>query len=287
MRTFIVGSFVLSFISHIDITSATNGKLMHVDNAKTSSINFTAACIKFPCKTTKDLFKSSGRYIITNNIATRLQIYKNCAYVVYTRYKPGVPMTLGVTCKASSCGAVFDPFPCWTYQEEGNCDALQSVSDIIVDKNGLLWALDTGITNTMTDPTRRCKPKVIVVDINKKKVVQTIKLEKLTVSSSRLQYIKVDYTKDGRCFVYVSDAATRSIIVYDVQAKRGYRLVLPKAVIHGCTKRDVLYLALLCCNGKTKLYFTYLSAKKVYSIDVEHLHRGNTKGRIVGMFSKI
>lgn len=282
MRTFIIGSLIVCFIAQIDITSASHGKLIQAENTKVSSINFTAACIKFPCKTTKDLFKSSGRYIITNNIATRLQIYKDCVYVVYPRYLPGVPMTLGVTCKTSACGAVFDPFPCWTYQEEGNCDALQSVSDIHIDKNGLLWGLDPGITNTMTEPTRRCKPKIFVININTKKVVRIIKLEKLTVSNSRLQYIKVDYTKDGRCFVYVSDAATRSIIVYDVQAKRGYRLVLPKAVIQGCTKRDVLYLALLCCNGKTKLYFTYLSGKKVYSIDAEHLHRGNTKGRIVG-----
>lgn len=284
MRTFIIGSVIVCFIAHIDITSASHGKLIHAENTKPSSINFTAACIKFPCKTTKDLFKSSGRYIITNNIATRLQIYKDCVYVVYPRYKQGVPMTFGVTCKTSSCGAVFDPFPCWTYQEEGNCDALQSVSDVYIDKNGMAWALDTGITNTMTEPTRRCKPKIFVMNLTTKKVVRIIKLEKLTVSNSRLQYIKVDYTKDGRCFVYVSDAATRSIIVYDVQAKRGYRLVLPKAVIQGCTKRDVLYLALLCCNGKTKLYFTYLSGKKVYSIEAEHLHRGNTKGRIVGKY---
>lgn len=281
MMTLIVKALVLTFITNIDITCATQ-KLMHVENTKTSSINFTAACINFPCKTTKDLFKSSGRYIITNNIATRLQIYKDCVYVAYPRYKKGIPMTLGVTCKTSSCGAVFDPFPCWTYQEEGNCDALQSVSDIFIDKNGFLWGLDPGITNTMSDPTRRCKPKVFVINIKSKRVVRIIKLEKLTVSNSRLQYIKVDYTKDGRCFVYISDAATRSIIIYDVQAKRGYRLVLPKAVIQGCTKRDVLYLALLCCNDKTKLYFTYLSSKKVYSIDAEHLQRGNTKGRIVG-----
>lgn len=282
MRTFLIGYLSLSFVYNIIITIVSHGKLIQAENIKDSSINFTAACIKFPCKTTKDLFKSSGRYIITNNIATRFQIYKDCVYVAYPRYLNGVPMTLGTTCKTSSCGAVFDPFPCWTYQEEGNCDALQSVSDIYIDKNGLLWALDPGITNTMNEATRRCKSKIFVINIKTKKVVRIIKLDKLTVTNSRLQYIKVDYTKDGRCFVYVSDAATRSIIIYDVQAKRGYRLVLPKAVVQGCTKRDVLYLALLSCNGKTKLYFTYLSATKVYSIDAEHLHKGNTKGRIVG-----
>lgn len=284
MRTFILGSLLLCFVIHIDITSAHHGKLIHSETTKVSTINFTAACINFPCKTTKDLFKSSGRYIITNNIATRFQMHRDCVYAVYPRYMPGVPMTLGVTCKTSSCGAIFDPFPCWTYQEEGNCDALQSVSDIDIDKHGFMWVLDTGIVNTMTEPTRRCKPKIFVINIATKKVMRIIQLDKLTVSNSRLQYIRVDYTRDGRCFVYISDAATRSIIVYDVQAKRGYRLVLPKAVIQGCSKRDVLYLSLICCSGKTKLYFTYLSAKKVYSIDAEHLHRGNTKGRIVGKY---
>uniref|UniRef100_A0A336MZ57 CSON010498 protein n=1 Tax=Culicoides sonorensis TaxID=179676 RepID=A0A336MZ57_CULSO len=286
MRSLIIASFLLCFVINIDITLGSRDVLLRSESTKVSTVNFTAACINFPCKTTKELFKSSGRYIITNNIATRLQMYKDCAYVAFQRYKPGVPMTLGVTCKTTSCGAVFDPFPCWTYQEVGNCDALQSVSDMVIDKNGIMWALDSGITESMTEPTRRCKPKIFVMNVNTKKVLRIINLDKLTVSNSRLQYLKVDYTRDGRCFVYVSDAATRSIIVYDVQAKRGYRLVLPKTVVQGCSKRDVLYLALITCNGKTKLYFTYLSAKKVYSIDAEHLHRGNTKGRIVEVGTK-
>lgn len=280
MRNIILGILATAFLFY-NVTHAS--KLISSESTKVSTINFTAACIKFPCKTTKDLFKSSGRYIVTNNIATRVQLYKDCFYVAYPRYLKGVPMTLGVSCRMTGCGAIFDPFPCWTYQEEGNCDALQSVSDIKIDKHGLLWALDPGITNTMSgEPTRRCNPKIVVINVNTKKVLRIIKLEKLTVSNSRLQYLSVDYTSDGRCFVYVSDAATRAIIVYDVQARRGYRLVLPKAVVQGCSKKDVLYMSLICCGGKTRLYFTYLSAKKIYAIDADHLHRGNTKGRIVG-----
>lgn len=262
-------------------------QVISAESSRPSAVNWTAACINFPCKTTRDLFISSNRFKPINNIATRLQVHKGCIYVAYPRYLEGVPMTLGVSCQFSGCGATFDPFPCWTYQEEGNCDALQSVADFKIDHLGLMWVLDTGITNTMSNPTRQCGPKIVVINVKTKKVVRVIKLDALVTASSRLQYLLVDYTADGRCLAYVSDAATRAIIVYDVQAKRGYRLVLPQAVIKGGNKRDVLYIALLQCNGgKSRLYFSYLSGKKVYQIDAENLRSGNPKGKILEFGTK-
>lgn len=274
---------IAMFVSHSEAQS-----LISLDpfskTAVPTSVNWTAACINFPCKTTKDLFISSKKFIQINNIGTRLQIHDGCIYVAYPRYKTGVPMTLGYTCKFGGCGASFEPYPCWSYQDEGNCDALQSVSDFKIDQNGLIWVLDTGIIYSMDNPTRTCGPKIVVFNASTKKVVRIINLDKLTVQQSRLQYLLVDYSPDGRCFVYISDAATRSVIVYDVQARRGYRLVLPGSVLKGHGKKDVLYLALTSCNGKDRLFFTYLSSKKVYSIDAENLRKGNPRGKILGKF---
>jgi hypothetical protein len=60
---------------------------------------------------------------------------------------------------------------------------------------------------------------------------------------SRLQYLVVDYDDtNGKCYVYVSDAANRAIIAYDVVESKGSRVVLPKVIAAGCTKRDVLYV---------------------------------------------
>ena len=99
----------------------------------------------------------------------------------------------------------------------------------------------------------------------------------------------VDYGKDGRAFVYVSDASTRALLVYDVQANRGYRVILPKAVTEGCGKKDVLYLALVKkTDGSSVLYFTYLCSKKLFSIKTEYLRDGRASGKINGdLFEKI
>lgn len=106
-------------------------------------------------------------------------------------------------------------------------------------------------------------------------------LSGLTTSTSRLQYVVTDYSPDGRVFIYVSDAATRAILVFDVTSGRGYRVVLPQAVTMGCTRRDVLYLALLRrSDGSTCLLFTYLSGSRMFSIRTEFLRRGSASGRV-------
>lgn len=90
--------------------------------------------LEWPCQSTKNIYTSTGRYTPRNVIATRAQIYKDIALVAAPRYKSGVPITLGVVnMKKGSCSASIAPFPCWSLQEEGNCQALQSVVDLFVD----------------------------------------------------------------------------------------------------------------------------------------------------------
>lgn len=75
-------------------------------------------------------------------IATRTQIYKDEAIVAMPRYKSGVPITLGrVPLKKGNCHAAIAPFPCWSLQEEGNCQALQSVTDIFLDSQVCVYAI--------------------------------------------------------------------------------------------------------------------------------------------------
>jgi hypothetical protein len=96
---------------------------------------------------------------------------------------------------------------------------------------------------------------------------------------SRLQYLVVDYDDtNGKCYVYVSDAANRAIIAYDVVESKGSRVVLPKVIAAGCTKRDVLYVALVraeCGGGAAALIVTYLSGIRAFTIRTEYLRQGS------------
>lgn len=61
--------------------------------------------------------------------------------------------------------------------------------------------LDVGIVNTLEQPVKRCPPKVVAIDVRSGKVVKVIDLSNLVVSTSRLQYIVVDYDTTGRAYV--------------------------------------------------------------------------------------
>lgn len=132
----------------------------------TYQINYKS--IMWPGKDTMDIFTKSGRHDRKNIIATKLQLFEDQIFLAFPRLKPGVPVTLGVIKQGDKCG--YDAFPCWALQEEGNCEALQNVVDIAVDDHGILWALDTGIVNTLTQPVFRCDPKVVGIDIRGKQV---------------------------------------------------------------------------------------------------------------------
>lgn len=249
---------------------------------KSTKVQWTGGSFDWPCAATKSMFKNTGRYIGKNVLATRVVISKDDAYLALPRFKPGVPVTLAKVClKDKNCQATLSPFPCWSLQEEGTCSALQNVVDIFLDPQDVLWVLDTGVVNTLEQSERKCPPKVVALDIKTGKVVKTIQLDDLSTPSSRLQYVVADYNPDGRVFIYVSDAASRAILVYDVTTGRGYRVVLPQAVTLNCDRRDVLYLALIRHHdGSTCLVFTYLGSNRLFSIRTDHLRSGNAHGKI-------
>ncbi|XP_001603544.1 protein yellow [Nasonia vitripennis] len=238
--------------------------------------------IAWPSQMAKSIYTNTGIYVGKNILATRTAIYRDEAIVTLPRFKHGVPITLGkVNLKSKACDTKLSPFPCWSVQEEGNCEALQSAVDLFLDSNDILWVLDTGIVDSAEQPIRRCPPKVVAFNVRTEKLVKSIDLSPLVTPTSRLQYVVADYSHDGRAFIYVSDAANRAILVYDVTSGHGYRVVLPRTVLAGCARKDVLYIALIRrADGSSCLIFTYLSGKNLFSIRTEYLQSGHTHGRV-------
>ncbi|KAJ8923441.1 hypothetical protein NQ315_002000 [Exocentrus adspersus] len=249
-------------------------------------IEWTGGQFDWPNAATKSIYRSSGRYIPKNIIATRGQIFKDEVFLALPRYKPGVPVTLAkVSFKQKGCEAVLLPFPCWSVQDESDTTALQNVVDLYLDENSILWVLDIGVVNTLTNPIRRGPPKVLAINVLTGKKVKTLDLSGLVCQASRLQYLVVEYAPDGKPYVYVSDAATRSILVFDVAGNRGYRVVLPRAV--ASSRRDVLYIALIHKAGfQNYLVMTYLSGSKIFQIRTEFLRSGCADGKIQDLGSK-
>lgn len=100
--------------------------------------------LNWPCHATQNIYTNSGRYIPKNIIATRSQIYRDSAFVAIPRYRNGVPFTLGrVDLRKGKCSVPIAPYPCMESQEEGNCQALQNVVDIFLDRQVCIFSLFT------------------------------------------------------------------------------------------------------------------------------------------------
>lgn len=56
------------------------------DTTLNSNVQWTAGSFQWPCPTTKNMFKSSGRYVPKNVIATRAAIFNDDAIVALPRY---------------------------------------------------------------------------------------------------------------------------------------------------------------------------------------------------------
>lgn len=246
------------------------------------TFKLSGGSLAFPCSSTKNIYTTSGRYIPKNVIGTRMQIYKDEAFIALPRYKQGVPFTLSkFSLKSKGCQAVLEPYPCWSMQEEGNPEALQSVVDIFLDRSDLLWALDVGIVNTLEQPVRRSSPKVVAINVKTGQAAKVIDLSQFITPESSLQYLVVEYGPDNKPYLYISDAGVGAILVYDVMENRGYRVVLPKAVYGNCAHKDVLYIALVHKPCGNALYFHYLCSPKLFSIKTAFLQKGQAEGAVV------
>uniref|UniRef100_A0A1A9X0D6 Bee-milk protein n=1 Tax=Glossina brevipalpis TaxID=37001 RepID=A0A1A9X0D6_9MUSC len=253
---------------------------------KELTFELSGSSLLWPCESTKNIYIQSGHYVPRNVIITRAQLQRDLVYVALPRYKHGVPFTLGkIHLTQGQCLTKISPYPCWSIQEEGNCQALQSVVDIMLDHHGFLWILDVGIVNTLEQPIRRCKPKIVAINTLNGKVVKNIDINNLLTPASRLQFLVVDYGLDNKPFIYIADAGARSILVYDIALSKSYGVVLPKAT---SPNADVFYMALTFHGNKNStLYFTYLSSPHLYSIHTEHLRGGKGgDGAIVDVGAK-
>ncbi|KAJ8678889.1 hypothetical protein QAD02_014676 [Eretmocerus hayati] len=242
---------------------------------------------KWPSATTKQLYKNGKMFVSKNVLATRFAVYKDEAYVAMPRFKSGIPFTLGIlNLRSKGCLANIFPYPSWELHEEGECAAFQNVVDVFLDEYDTLWTLDTGIVNHLETPIRRCPPKVVAFDLKKKKLIKNIDMSQLGTNSSRLQHLVVENNPDDRTYIYVSDAADRAILVFDVSSGRGYRVILPKAVSLGCATRDVLSMALIHCplSNENNLLFSYLSGKHLFTVSTRHLRNGSAvRGKITDL----
>lgn len=242
--------------------------------------------LTFSSENEKEICKETGRFIPRNVVATRMQFHKHKLIVALPRYRSGVPITLAIAHPLTKESQLrLRPFPDWKMQRIGDCEALQSVVDIFLDDNGILWILDTGTIQLLEGAQMKCPPKVVAYCMNQQRVVTTLDLRELVVPTSSLQYLVVDNAAGGIDYVYVSDGGGNAILVLNSAGRPGRRLNLPSIVSAGGVCADALYLVKLLDGGSPHLYLSYLDCEGIFSIETSSLRETETHMliRLVGI----
>ncbi|XP_077301083.1 major royal jelly protein 1-like [Arctopsyche grandis] len=262
-----------------------------IDNLcpETTALTWEGGPINFPSNSIEKLSSATGQYISKNIVATKAAFHLDKIILLTSRFKRGNPCSLVIYDKLMKLGEpVFDPYPSLEDHEEGNCAAIQNAVDFYKDHLGFLWVLDSGVVNNLMSPSTLCPPKVVCISLLTGKILKTLDISSLADENSRLQHIVVDYDILGKVHLYISDAASHAILVYDIEKDVGYRAVLPECVTNTVEPFDTLYLAITkCLLGKSTLYLTYLNSPNIFSIKTDYLKKGKQRGKIIDVGSKV
>lgn len=208
---------------------STNARLFDEGNGAQIVYKWTKLDYDWPNDQDRQNYIRNRSFIVQNNIITGIKVFQKRVYVSVPRWRQGVPATLNEVVINSKGEAILKPFPNWSMQEIGNCNAFQYVQSMEIDPNtGQMWIIDTGSTNTRdtSGGTSRCNAKIIIYDIETKRIVQKHIFPENVVSKGRnfLNDLVIDYVDGQAKFAYISDAfiGDPKLIVYDFVRDKSY-----------------------------------------------------------------
>nr|CAH7736176.1 unnamed protein product [Callosobruchus chinensis] len=182
-------------------------------------------------------FSYASEIRLDNTVFTGLEVSDDRIFIATPRLRAGVPATLSTIPRhvPPGSGPTLSAYPNW--QMHGpmrgnvNCSQLISVYRMKMDSCHRLWALDSGVMDSLDDFTRICQPKLVVIDTLRDQIVRTVIFPNGVLRpSSLLTNLVVDETVQGTCdsaFIYMTDTASPGLIVYDGLKDQAWRLSHP------------------------------------------------------------
>ncbi|XP_046570093.1 major royal jelly protein 1-like [Haliotis rubra] len=178
---------------------------------------------EWPSDSIKQEFIKNGSFVPESNMASGIKVYNGSVYITVPRLKKGVASTLNVIIEKDG-KAILRPFPSWSMQTIGDCSAIQFSQSMEIDPlTGWMWIIDTGI-GLMADPTETiCPPKLIIYDINRKRIVRThVFPDHVASRSSFLNDIVLHRVGGKAVLAYISDSGPAHIVTYDFRSDKSF-----------------------------------------------------------------
>lgn len=146
-----------------------------------------------------------------------------------------MPATLAtIPVQQTETAPKLQPFPSWKDNTVGDCNALQFVQNIEIDRNGIMWILDNGRVGTLTPtPVSKCPPSIVLIDLK----TGENKMERIVLPPDVVNYKTVylnDIVVDNRDgdYAYITDNSVDDpgIIVFQRKNKKSWKLRDPNSM---------------------------------------------------------
>nr|ADX87362.1 yellow-x [Heliconius melpomene] len=185
----------------------------------------------------RETYLNASRYVPQNVLISGINYYEDKIFLTLPRMLDGVPATLAnIPAQQNDTTAPkLKPFPSWSDNTIGNCDALQFVQNIEIDSNGMIWVLDNGRVGTLTqNPSTKCPPSIVLIDLKTgENKIDRIPLPPDTVNpnTSYLNDLVVDSRDGGYAYITDNSAVDPGIVVFRLSDKKSWKLRDSKSML--------------------------------------------------------
>ncbi|KAF9815372.1 hypothetical protein SFRURICE_011524 [Spodoptera frugiperda] len=177
----------------------------------------------------REVYLNTSRYIPQNVLISGINFYQDDLFLTMPRMLDGVPATLAtIPVAPTDTAPKLRPFPSWSQNAVGDCNALQFVQNIEIDKNGLMWILDNGRVGTLTqNPDAKCPPSLVLIDLKSgKNEMERIPFPADTVNpnTTYLNDLVVDNRNGDYAYITDNSAVDPGIIVFRRSDKKSWKV---------------------------------------------------------------
>ena len=212
-------------------------------------------------------------------------------FVNFPRWGDDVPYTVGEVIEDR---VVPYPNPEINSANSAPEESLVSVQSVVIDPSNRLWILDTG--RPLFEPNSFGKAKLVGVDLTSNEIFKTILFpEEVALPTTYLNDIRFDLTRGAEGMAFITDSSsegTNGIIVVDLASGESWRkldkhpstlaeadfvpMVEGQPLLNRPAEGQPNYMTvgadgIAIANDGSKLYYSVLSGRQLYSVNIDAL----------------